>query len=74
MGLCARDRAGLWLPRSLPHPAPSRRQRMSEIAKTLAPKLEVIPELTDKFLLKERGPLAGNIMLAGDPSCGGTFA
>jgi hypothetical protein len=47
---------------------------MSEIAKTLAPKLEVIPELTDKFLLEKRGPLAGNIMLASDPSCRGTLA
>jgi hypothetical protein len=47
---------------------------MSEIAKTLAPKLKMIPELTDKFLLEQRGPLAGNTMLASDPSCGGTFA
>jgi hypothetical protein len=47
---------------------------MSQVAKTLAPKLEVIPELADKFLLKERGPLAGNLMLASDPSCGGTLA
>ncbi len=47
---------------------------MSEIAKTLAAKLEVIAELAGKFLLKERGPLAGNIMLASDPSCGGTLA
>jgi len=47
---------------------------MGEVAKTLAPKLEVIPELTDKFLLEERGPLARNVMLASDPSCGGTLA
>ena len=47
---------------------------MGEVAKTLASKLEVLPKLTGKFLLEKRGPLAGNIMLASDPSCGGTFA
>ena len=74
MGLCACDRAGLRLPHSLPHPAPSRLGGIGPVEKTLAAKLEVIPEFTDKFLLEERGPLAGNVMLASDPSCGGTFA
>jgi hypothetical protein len=72
--VCACDQAGLQLRRFLPHPSPSRLNHMGEIAKTLAPKLEVIPEFTDKFLLEKRGPLAGNTMLAGDPSCGGTLA
>ena len=47
---------------------------MSEIAKTLTPKLEMISEFTNKFLLEKRSPLARNIMLASDPSCGGTPA
>jgi hypothetical protein len=48
--------------------------RIGEVAKPLAPKLEMISQLTDKFLLEKRGPLAGNAMLAGDPGCGGLLA
>ena len=47
---------------------------MGEIAKTLAPKLEMISELSDKFLLEKRGPLTRNIMLPSNPSSGGTLA
>ena len=68
-GLCACDRAGMRPPASPPHPAPSLLQHIGVGAKTLAPKLKMIPELTDKFLLEQRGPLAGNVMLASDPSC-----
>jgi len=68
LGLCARDRAGLRPLCPLTHPAPSL------VEKTLAAKLEVRRNITGEFLPQIIGPLAGNAMLAGDPSCGGTFA
>jgi hypothetical protein len=67
VGLCARDRAGLRLPGSLPHPAPSRFNRSGQIKETLASKLDIIAKLAGKFLLEQGRPLTGNTMLAGDP-------
>ena len=59
---------------SPPPPAPSLLGSTGPVKKTLAAKLEVFGKLTDKFLLENGGPLAGNAMLASDPGRAGIFA